>query len=228
MNPMDKAKIIDLTHTLNSQIPSWDGGCCFGTNIIVDYKDCTPPNLFRVQKIETKAGCGTHIDAPAHCIEGGKTIESITLSKLITDCVVIRPNCEVNESYMVMPEDIEEFEKQNGNIEAGAFVIFHTGWDRYWNTEKFRNDLKFPSVHPDTAKILVERNISGLGIDTLSPDAIGNDFPVHRILLSVDKYIVENIANAESLPAKGAQIMIMPIKIEGGTEAPIRLVAIIK
>lgn len=221
-------KIIDLTYALNTNIPSWDGGCCFSTSIFLDYKDCTPPNLFRVQKVETRAGCGTHIDAPAHCIEGGKTIEKIEIQELITDCIVVRPNRDVDESYMFTPEDIANFENQHGKIEAGTFVIFHSGWDKNWHTEKFRNDLKFPSVSPDTTKLLLERNISGIGIDTLSPDAVGDDFPVHRMLLSVNKYIVENIANASELPPKGAKLMIMPLKIEGGTEAPVRLVATIE
>ncbi len=217
-------KIIDLTHTLNSDIPSWDGGCCFKANIFLDYKDGV-----RVQTIEGKAGCGTHMDAPAHFIEGGKTIDLLDLKELMTECVVIRPENEVDESYLVMPKNIEDFENKNGKIGPGTFVIFHTGWDKYWLTlDKFKNDLKFPSVHPDTAKILLERGISGIGIDTLSPDAVGDAFPVHMAVLGAGKYIVENIANAGELPARGAKVMIMPIKIEGGTEAPIRLVGIVE
>jgi kynurenine formamidase len=221
--------IIDLTHTLTPTIPSWDGGCCFSTSIFLDYKDCVAPNLVRVQEIKGKAGSGTHMDAPAHFIEGGKTIDLLDLKELMTDCVVIRPGHEADENYLVMPVDIESFEKAHGKIEPGTFVIFHTGWDKYWNTpDKFKNDLKFPSVHPDTAKILLERNVSGIGIDTLSPDAVGDDFPVHVLILGAGKYIVENIANAGQLPAKGAKVLIMPIKIESGTEAPIRLVGIIE
>ncbi|MES2409496.1 MAG: cyclase family protein [Patescibacteria group bacterium] len=221
-------KIIDLTHTLASDIPSWDEGCCFNTSISLDYKDCKSPNLFRVQKIEAKAGCGTHIDAPAHCFEGGKTIDQLTLDNLVIDCVVIRPKQEVGENYLILPEEINKFENEYGKIEPGTFVIFDTGWGQYWNDpQKYRNDLKFPSIHPDTAQLLIERNVSGIGIDTLSPDAIGEDFPVHRRILGAGKFIVENIANAEELPEKGAKIIIAPIKIRGGTEAPVRLMALI-
>jgi kynurenine formamidase len=95
-------------------------------------------------------------------------------------------------------------------------------WD---NKEKYRNNLQFPSIHEDTAKLLLERNIAGLGVDTLSADTGKNGFPVHRAILSAGKYLVENIANANTLPSVGAKICVLPIKIKEGTEAPVRLLA---
>ena len=78
---------LDLTHLLSKDIPSWDGSCGFKLSIETDYKDCTPPNLFRSQHIQTRAGMGTHMDAPAHCIPGGKTIDTLELTDLVTHCV---------------------------------------------------------------------------------------------------------------------------------------------
>jgi kynurenine formamidase len=223
-------KVIDLTYTLSSDTPSWDGDCGFTLTNEVDYKDCTPPDLFRVQKVEMRAGMGTHMDAPAHCFEGAKTIEALELSDLITDCVVIDVSKEAGENYVAMPEAIVRFENEHGMIPQNAFVIFYTGWSKHWNDkEKYRNNLQFPSVHEDTAKLLLERNIAGLGIDTLSSD-VGNNkngFPVHRAILGAGKYLVENIANAGELPPTGSKIYVLPIKIKEGTEAPIRLVAIL-
>ena len=220
-------KIIDLTHTLTSEIPSWDGECCFRTTVALDYDACTPPNLFRVQRIEGKAGSGTHMDAPAHCIPGGKTIDAFDVADLTADCVVI--SCgEVNEEYVASPDVVERFEKDYGPIQPGSFVIFATGWDARWNEpEKYRNNLKFPSIHLDTAQLLLSRGICGLGIDTLSPDARGEDFLVHRAVLGAGKYIVENIANVKMLPPVGARILVMPLKIQEGTEAPARVVALL-
>ncbi len=224
----DTRQIIDLTHTLSSSIPGFDAGCCYSLKIACDYKDCTAPNLFRTQKIECMGGAGTHMDAPAHAFENAQTIDAVELETLVTDCVVIFNNNAPDENYLVMPEAIDAFEKEYGKIRPKTFVIFHTGWDRYWDTpEKYRNDLKFPSVHEETAKLLLERDIAGIGIDTLSPDARGEDFPVHRVMLGAGKYIVENIAHAKKVPPTGANILIMPMKIEGGTEAPVRLVALV-
>lgn len=219
-------KIIDLTHVLHKDVPNWDGDCGFNINIGVDYKDCKEPDLFRVQKIEMRAGTGTHMDAPAHCIPESNTIDELEMENLVTDLVVIKI-LEVDENYKIMPEVIKKFEKEYGEIKKNSFIIFHTGWSKYWeDKKKYRNNLKFPSVHESTAKVLLDRDVAGIGIDTLSPDS-ENSFPVHRIILGGGKYIVENIANLDEVPSVGAKILVMPLKIKGGTESPIRLVALI-
>src|SRR5262245_8044550 len=123
--------IIDLTHALGPEIPSWDGDCGFALSLAVDYKDCPGPDFFRVQKITAKAGMGTHIDAPAHCFSGKATIDALPLQDLITDCVVIKVHEVADEHYIAMPDAIEKFERAHGRIRAGSFVIFHTGWDRH-------------------------------------------------------------------------------------------------
>jgi kynurenine formamidase len=221
-------RIIDLTHTLSKETPAWDEGCCFELHTIFDYKDATGPEKFRVQKMNANVGIGTHIDAPAHCFPDGKTIEAIELQSLITECVVVHIQENVDASYVAMPDVVKVFEKEHGKIAPNAFVIFHTGWEKYWNDpKKYRNNLQFPDIHEDTAKMLLERNIAGIGIDTLSPDAGGKDFPVHRLILGAGKYLVENIANAGKVPPTGANISIMPMNIKGATEAPVRMIAVL-
>ena len=81
---------------------------------------------------------------------------------------------------------------------------------------------KFPSVTEAAAKPLLKREIVGLGIDTLSSDMPSSGFPVHKQILGTGKYLVENVANADLLPCKGAYVMVLPIKGEGLTESPIR------
>ena len=75
--------------------------------------------------------------------------------------------------------------------------------------------------------MLLERDIAGLGIDTLSADAGTSDFPVHRAVLEAGKYLVENVANVGELPPVGAKAFVLPIKIKDGTEAAVRLIATI-
>ena len=226
---MEKYTIIDLTYTLDSETPMFDGGCGFKLAVSLDYKDCTEPNLFKVQKLDIRAGIGTHMDAPAHCIPGGKTIEQLSLENLVADCVVIRTDKETAEDYVVMPSVIEMFEKENGKIQPNTFVIFYTGWDKHWdNKDKFLNNHVSPSIHESVAKILLERDVVGVGIDTLSADAGDKDFPVHRAILGAGKYLVENIANAGLLPVIGAKSLVLPIKIKEGTEAPVRMIALIE
>jgi len=226
--PTIQKSIVDLTHDLRPSIPSWDGSCGFTLNRDVDYNDCKPPYLFRTQKIDMRAGMGTHMDAPAHCFEGQSTIEQLPLEDLVVPCVVVRPEGAVNERTIFDLKALEKFEAVHGRIQPKSFVIVCTGWSKYWNEPaKYRNDLQFPSVHEDVAALLVERGISGLGTDTLSADAGGKVFPVHNVILGSGKYLVENIANAELLPPTGATALVMPIKILAGTEAPVRLAAVV-
>lgn len=150
------------------------------------------------------------------------------LNELITDCAVINVSDIADENYVAGPEVIQEFENKHGKLQPGTFVILYTGWDKYWDDkDKFRNNLNFPSASENFAKLLLERNVSGLGIDSLSPDA-HEDFPVHRAFLGAGKYLVENVANAGQLPPTGAKIsIIMPMNIKDATEAPIRLVGFV-
>ena len=90
-----------------------------------------------------------------------------------------------------------------------------------------RRDFRFPSISKEAALLLLERNVAGIGIDTLSPDRPDSGFPVHEIMLSHGKSIIENVANAKAMPPMGGFSLAMPIKTEGGTEAPIRLIGLI-
>lgn len=221
-------KTIDLTHSLSGGIPFWSGKSGFELEIKTDYKDCTPPDTFRTQKIKCATGIGTHIDSPAHVVPGGRTVDKLKLEELVIDCIVIDVSHEAHESYTIKPDVVEKFEKENGKIKPNSFVIFFTGWDKHWETpEKYHNNYMFPSVHVSTAEILLKRGVVGIGTDTLSCDKGDAGFPVHRAILGANKYLIENIANAKLLPAVGAKTLVLPMKIKGGTEAPIRLVALI-
>jgi kynurenine formamidase len=110
----------------------------------------------------------------------------------------------------------------------GAFVVFYTGWDQFWDQpKKYRNDYHFPSISKEVALYLISEDILGIGVDTLSPDMPESGYPVHQIILEAGKYIVENIANARLLPATGSYIFVMPLRLVGGSEAPIRLLGML-
>ena len=218
-------KFIDLTHSLTNDIPFWDGDCGFSLSVVTDYTDCTPPDLFRTQRVNMPVGLGTHMDSPAHVSPGAKTIDQLELHDLVIDCIVISIS-DASEDFVATPELVEQFEKEHGKIPEHSFVIFNFGWNKRWpDIETYRNNFTFPTVHESTAKLLLERNIAGLGVDTLSADNGSAGFPVHRAILGAGKYLVENVANLDEVPPMGAKIMVMPIKIKDGTEAPIRLVA---
>lgn len=145
-------KIIDLTHTISASTPSWDGDCGFSNELILDYGACITPVKFRVQKIHMYAGFGTHMDAPAHCIPDGKTIDELDINELSAPCIVIDVSSQAHESYLLSANDIKLFENKYGQINAGSFVIIRTGWEQYWHEpSQYRNHLQFPSISLEAA-----------------------------------------------------------------------------
>lgn len=217
-------KIVDLTHALSAATPTWDGTCGFEHRLLFDY-DPQAEYKFRLHKITMNEGIGTHMDAPAHCVPGGSAIHELPLSELIAPCSVIDVCAVSHELYKISAQDIKDFEKNHGSIQQGSFVMMKTGWERFWaEPEKYHNNYQFPSVSSEAAEILLERDVAGIGIDTLSPDRGDEGFPVHKLVLGAGKYIVENAANLGALSPQGNFVLVASLKIQNGTEAPVRLI----
>jgi kynurenine formamidase len=136
---------------------------------------------------------------------------------------------KVHERYEVSVQDLEAFEKRQGVIPAGSFVFIRTGWGRFWNDpDRYWNGGVFPFLSLDAAELLLSRDVNGLGVDTLSPDLAGGDFPTHRKFLGRGKYLVENAAGLALLPPKGAYVLALPLPIVGAVESPVRLVGLVR
>ena len=221
-------KLIDLTYTLDSNIPTWNGGCGFNHDIHLDYADCDGQDQFRVMKMRMHAGIGTHMDAPSHCIPGGKCVHEFEVDELCLPCIVIDVSSKMHEHYSVSAEEIAVFEDVYGAIDKGSCVMFKTGWEQFWpDPEKYHNNHVFPSVSLEAANLLLARGVVALGIDTLSPDRPEDGFNVHRAFLGVGKILIENVANLDCMPPIGGYVMALPIKVKDGTEAPVRLVGLV-
>ncbi len=180
-------------------------------------------------KMSMHAGIGTHMDAPSHCIQGGKCIHDFDVNELCMSCVVIDISSKAHERYSATLEDIFAFESTYGLIPKSSCVMIKTGWDKFWlEPEKYHNNHVFPSVSQEVAHLLLDRDVSVLGIDTLSPDRPEDGFKVHQAFLGSRKILIENVANLDSMPPIGSCVMVLPIKIQEGTEAPVRLVGLIR
>lgn len=222
--------IIDLTHTLHPGVPTWDDGCGFGQECLHD-EDAAPGNdeTFRIMGLHMEAGIGTHMDAPAHLYKDGTPIHALPLQDLCMPCVVIDVTHKAHANYTITDDDILTFEDTYQKIDKDMCVVFHTGWARHWEDRKaYHNNHVFPCVGEDAARLLLARGVRALGIDTLSPDRPENDFIVHKLFLGQGKVLLENVANLSSMPAKGAFVLALPLKIQDGTEAPLRLVGLVR
>lgn len=222
-------QLIDLTHTLDKTIPAWNGGCGFNHDMHINYDDSADEDKFRVMKIKMHAGIGTHMDAPSHCIPGGKSIHDFDVNDLFMPCVVIDISDQCHERYSLSIQEIKDFEDKYGIIPKNSCVMVKTGWSRFWNEPlKYHNNHIFPSISFEAAEFLIEREVNAIGIDTLSPDRPEDGFKVHQLFLGSGKIIIENVAHLDHMSPVGGMIIIFPIKIKDGTEAPVRLVGLIK
>ncbi len=234
--PLGFTSVIDLTHALNAQVPTFE---------VTDKSPYQVKTLATVAKDHyfLREFCvpehfGTHLDAPAHFAEGLWTVDQIPPERLVSPLVVIDAIAEAkaNPDYQIAVEDIAAWERIHGEIPPNAVVIANTGWNVRWNSAaEYRNaDAKgvkhFPGYSKDAAKFLVEgRKVNGLGIDTLSIDyGPSTDFPVHQYTMAHSIYHLENVANLDHVPVSGAIVVAAPIKLEGGSGGPVRILALVK
>jgi len=234
-------EIVDLTHDYAAETIYWPTED--GFKLDVDFEGMTEKGYYySAKKFSAPEHGGTHLDAPIHFAKDGKTIDQIPLNKLIGPAVIIDVSKEAlkNQDYQISIHDFTNWESSYGKIPNGAIILLHTGFGKYWpdrlkylGTDKMGkealNDLHFPGLHPDAANWLVEnRTINAIGLDTQSIDyGKSQFFESHRILCTKDIPFFENVANLDKLPAVGAVIIALPMKIKGGSGAPLRLVAIL-
>lgn len=224
-------KLIDLTHPLSEKTSVHPAKTCFTKIIKARYE-----HLYKIEDIHLCTGIGTHMDSPSHFKKDGYSIDEIPLEDCIGEACVLHLKDVVKDDidYGVSKEDILNWEKKHGKIETGFHVLIHTGWDRYWEQDRFcvvdpDETSHFPGILECAANLLLERKVKMVGIDSMGLD-IGKDskFPAHITLLNNDICIVENLANLELLPPKGAKITMYPMKIKDAAEAPVRAVASIE
>lgn len=226
---LNNFKLVDLTQTITTSSPSWQGTASFSFTIIRDYHQG-----YRTQQFHISSNTGTHIEASGHFQKGAKMVATIPLSHLIVSACILDVRSKVSDDYRISRDDIASFEKDHGEIPADSLFIAHTGWCTRWNEPRNYSNLDdngvmhFPGFTLEAAELLVKRRVAGVAIDTFSPDGGGNTtFDVHKLLLKNDVYIIENITNADQLPPTGAFVAALPIKIYDAVEAPLRIVGFI-
>ncbi len=183
---------------------------------------------------------GTHLDAPIHFAEGKRTADQVPLEQLIAAAVVIdvAAKAAADPDYRLTREDMTAWEANHGAVPAGSIVMLHTGWgERYPDRKRYFGDdtpndasnLHFPSYGVEAASYLVEeRKVAVLGVDTPSIDhGPSKDLLVHRVAAAANVPGLENVANLGQLPATGAWVIALPIKIAGGSGGPVRVVGLV-
>jgi len=236
---IDEKKLVDMTYAFAEDTLHWPTAEPFKLEKVNE--GMTPQGFwFASYNYSGSEHVGTHLDAPHHFGQGKWTTDQIPLGKTIGPGVVVdmRRRAEADPNYQLQVVDIRTWERRHGKIPRGALVLMLSGWGKFWGDRKryFGTDqpgditnLRFPGVAKDAAEFLLkERSINAVGIDTPSIDyGPSRDFVVHQTFGKANIPIFENVANMDRLPAKGATIFAIPMKIKGGSGAPLRIFALL-
>ena len=225
-------KAVDLTHPIHHNMAFWPGGVPFKKEALTSYKN----NGYLLHKFIVGENTGTHVDAPAHFIQGNRSIDQLPIDQLILPIVVIDAKAQVaaDPDYQLSTADIRRWEADHGAVPENSLVIMNSGWHQRFDTPKRYlnmdddNVMHFPGYSPQAAALLVKRRVAGIGIDTLSLDhGPSTTFATHVVMLKANKYQIENLANLNALPATGATAVIGVLPVRGGSQAQARIFALL-
>ena len=237
-----KEIIVDLTHSFSEESIYWVTAKEFKLDIVAR-GETEKGYYYSANNFATAEHGGTHIDAPIHFAENTQAVDEIALEKLIGTAIKVDVTEKAlnNTNYQIGIADFTAWEnKHNSKIPQGSIVLLETGHSRYYpdkvkylgtdqRGEEALKFLSFPGLDPKAASWLVKnRNINAIGIDTPSIDFGQSEyFESHVALLSQNIPAFENLMNLDKLPEKDFKVIALPMKIEGGSGAPLRIVGII-
>lgn len=235
-----KGRWIDLTYSFSKETLYWPSVTTPFSLDTVFHGKTAGGYFYSAYSYGAPEHGGTHLDAPVHFAEGKHAADEIPIDQLCGNAVVIdvSKNVVANKDYLISVDDVLNWEKENGKIPDEAIVLFRTGFGKYYpDAAKYLGTvekgpagiakLHFPGIDPALSEWLVKnRKIKAVGLDTASVDyGQSKDFRTHQILYAANIAGFENIANLDLLPAKGAYVIALPMKIKGGSGAPLRIIA---
>lgn len=230
--PRSFSSVVDLTHTLVEDFPTYFGG----QQLSIETLNTYDPDGFNINRWTLNEHTGTHLDAPLHFSADGASADEIPVEDLVVPLAVvdIAARAADDPDAQLTPDDIAGWEAAHGPLPEACCVALHSGWDRHVATPMFRNadedgGMHFPGFHPETTDMLGnERSVVGIAVDTLSLDyGASADFAVHNAWLPSGRWGLECIASLSSLPAAGATIVVGGPKIKGATGGPSRIFALV-
>jgi arylformamidase len=210
-------RVVDLTHAFRNGMPVFPG--------------LPEPRFEAIARVEEDGYAmtsyamlnhvGTHVDAPAHQIAGGDTLDEIALDRLVTDALTI----DVSGRDPHGPIALAELEPHLGKVRERDVVLFYSGNARNYGTDAYWTGWSYPDA--DATGALIERGVSAVGFDGPSADPVDSTtFDLHRLWLGAGRMIIENVDIPGLLPER-VPVVVAPMKVEGANGAPTRIFALL-
>ena len=205
--------IYDLSQPLENGIPYFPG------DVEPRIQPTTPSPPWQCGELRLGTHSGTHLDAPSH-YSFSDTLSDLAVHRFVGEGVVV----DVRGKQPGQTIELGDIEGAREQLRGGRWVIFHTGWSRYWGDDMY---FRHPSLALDVARALVTWGVPLVGVDMINPDETAtNGGIVHEVLLGAGVLIVENLRGLEQLqPGKPYAFAILPLNIVGVDGSPVRAIA---
>ncbi len=206
-------RIIDLTHKIEDGMPIFPGT----PEVKISQFSTVKKDGFAEKEICLATHIGTHMDAPAHMIDGGKTLDQFLLSKFTgSACIIPFSSDDIDgqdkQDYLSQFEEI---------IKESDFVILYTKWSEKWGTEEYYSN--FPALDKNSAEYLASFYLSGIGIDAISIDVCDSkNYEAHHALLSNEMVIIENLCQLDQIRPQQFKFSAFPLLITDSDGSPVR------
>lgn len=211
-------RYIDLSHRIEPGMPVYPG--TEGPEIVV--ATTVEAEGFLEHKLTLFSHTGTHIDAPAHLLADGATLDELPLETFVGSAVVV--DARLAPGATIGIEALLPFASQ---IAESDFVLLCTAWDRFWGAAEYFG--RFPVLSLEAAEWLAAQNLRGVGVDAISIDPVDSfELPVHRVLLGAGLISIENLTGLEPLIGQRVGFSCFPLPTRHADGSPVRAVAAVE
>ena len=210
-------RIIDLSHPITPDMPLYPGTPA----PTLEPAHTRAADGFLEHRLVITTHVGTHVDAPAHLLDDGATVDQLPCDRFMGRAGVL--DAGRGDDGRV---DVARLDAQRDRIQGVSFVLLRTGWSRHWGTPAYLEG--FPCLTRAAARWLAEHGVRGFGVDTISVDPVGApELTVHHTLLEAGLVLVENLTNLDQLPGQPFLFSALPLNLHGADGSPVRAVAVV-
>ena len=241
-------RVIDLTQVLSPDFPAIElppefGQCAGYTSKEISRYDSRGPAWYW-NEFSCNEHTGTHFDAPIHWVSDkdlpNNSVDTVPVTNLIAPACVIDCSKEAaaHADYLLDVDFVEKWEAKNGKIPPKNWFLMRTDWCKRKTPAEYLNMNESGQHTPGpTAKLvqwlIKERDVLGFGVETIGTDAgqaFANDppYPCHFYMHGAGRYGLQCLANLDLLPPQGAVVISPPLKLQGGSGSPLRVLALLE
>lgn len=226
-----RSAVVDLTHPIEPTMPVSVGFPPVEQDLFLDRR---AGDVATVEILKLSLHTGTHVDAPAHFVDGGETIDALDPLALCGSAVVVDVT-DLGPWEAVEARHLVAWEERSGErISSGDIVLLRSGYGRHWRPLPEGADYMtrgWPYLGGSAIDLLLERRVRALGVECPDPDRVDQrdlasaTFECHRRLLGAGIPIIENLTRLDRIPVPRLDFAALPLAIRGASGSPVRALA---